>query len=248
MSTTTTARAVLGAETRLMLREPGALFWIIVFPPALLGILGLIPDFRTPSEDLGGLRTIDLYLPTALILTAIMASLMTMPAVISTYREKLVLRRYATTPARAGDLLFAQGVLHAGAVLIGSGLALLVGYVAYDARIAALGPAALVYVLAVAANLACGALIAGLAPSAKTASVIGTAVFFPSMFTAGVWYPISALPGWAESIVGLTPNGAAVLGLEQAVAGDWPDPVHLIVLVAWTMLAGAVAARYFRWE
>ena len=246
--TTTTTRAVLGAESRLMLREPGALFWIIVFPPGLLAILGLIPDFRSPDEALGGLRTIDVYVPTALVLTAIVASLVTMPAVIATYREQLVLRRYATTPARAGDLLFAQGALHAAAVLVGSGLALLIGSVVYDVRIAALGSAALVYVLAVAANLSCGALIAGLAPSAKTATVIGTAAFFPSMFTAGVWYPISALPAWAETLVSLTPNGAAVLGLNQAVAGDWPDPVHLIVLAAWTVLAGVVASRYFRWE
>ncbi len=38
--------AVLRTEARLFTREPGALFWILVFPTLLLVILGMIPGFR----------------------------------------------------------------------------------------------------------------------------------------------------------------------------------------------------------
>ena len=51
--------AVLRTELRLFRREPGALFWILLFPTLLLVILGSIPGFRHHDADLGGLRTID---------------------------------------------------------------------------------------------------------------------------------------------------------------------------------------------
>ena len=50
-------------ELKLFMRDPIAWFFAIAFPPLLLVILGSIPAFREPSEDLGGLRVIDLYVP-----------------------------------------------------------------------------------------------------------------------------------------------------------------------------------------
>ena len=47
-------------------------------------------------------------------------------------------------------------------------------------------------------------------------------------------------------VVGLL--GAAVRGLDAAALGDWPDPMHLVVLIAWTVGLSALAARCFRWE
>ncbi len=46
--------AVLRTELRLFRREPGALFWILLFPTLLLVILGSIPGFRHHEADLGG--------------------------------------------------------------------------------------------------------------------------------------------------------------------------------------------------
>ncbi|MFE9248333.1 hypothetical protein [Streptomyces sp. NPDC007088] len=48
-------RALLTAEARLFLREPGADFWIFVFPSLLVAILGLVPAFRERGE--GAVKT-----------------------------------------------------------------------------------------------------------------------------------------------------------------------------------------------
>lgn len=61
--------AVLTSEARLFLREPASLFWIVAFPTLqLLLILGAIPAFREPSDDLAGRRVIDLYVPICILL------------------------------------------------------------------------------------------------------------------------------------------------------------------------------------
>jgi ABC-2 type transport system permease protein len=246
---TSPARAVLRSETRLFLREPGALFWIMAFPVLLLVILGCIPSFREPSADLGGQRVVDLYVPITILLAAIMSSIQAMPAVLSAYREQQVLRRIATTPAEPWHLLAAQYVLHGGAVVVGAALVLVVGRVAFDVRIpGSAGAYVLVLALALVALLAAGGLLSGLASTSKTSAALSTVVAFPMMFTAGVWLPVQTMPGTLRDIVEATPLGAAAAALGQAGLGSWPDLVHIIVLLGWTLALGALAARYFRWE
>lgn len=253
MTTTTRpvspARAVLRTEFRLFRREPGSIFWIMVFPVALLVILGSIPDFRDPDPNLGGQRTIDLYVPILILLSAIMASVQAMPTVISAYREQKVLRRFATTPARPWQLLAAQFVLHGGAVLVGGLIVMLVGRLVFDVRLPGSTLAyVLVLVLALLAALAIGGLIAGLSRTAKVSAAVGGAVFFLLMFTSGLWIPVQVMPGLLGDVVELTPFGAAARGLDQAALGQWPDLRYLVTLVAWTAGLGALGARWFRWQ
>jgi ABC-2 type transport system permease protein len=243
------ARAVLRSETRLFLREPGALFWIMAFPVLLLVILGSIPSFREPSADLGGQRVVDLYVPVTILLAAIMSSIQAMPAVLSAYREQQVLRRIATTPAEPWHLLAAQYALHGGAVVVGAGAVLVVGRLAFDVRIpGSAGAYLLVLALALVALLAAGGLLSSLARTSKASAALSTVVAFPMMFTAGVWLPVQTMPGTLRDIVEATPLGAAAAALGQAGLGSWPDLVHIVVLLGWTLALGALAARYFRWE
>jgi ABC-2 type transport system permease protein len=243
------ARAVLRSETRLFLREPGALFWIMAFPVLLLVILGSIPSFREPSADLGGQRVVDLYVPITILLAAILAAVQAMPAVLSAYREQQVLRRVATTPAEPWHLLAAQYALHGGAVVVGATAVLVVGRVDFDVRIpGSAGAYLLVLALALVALLAAGGLLSGLARTSKASAALSTVVAFPMMFTAGVWLPVQTMPGLLREVVELTPLGAAAAALGQASLGSWPDLVHLVVLLGWTLALGTLAARYFRWE
>ena len=136
MSTTHTAaaptRGLLATEARLFAREPGWLFWILLFPSLLLGVLGLVPSFREPDPELGGLRVVDLYVPVVVLLAALMASVQSMPTVLAGYRERGVLRRLRATPVSPAALLRAQVLLHGTAVLLGALLAMTLARVAFD--------------------------------------------------------------------------------------------------------------------
>jgi ABC-2 type transport system permease protein len=241
--------AVLRTEVRLFRREPGALFWILLFPTLLLVILGSVPSFRNHEADLGGLRTIDVYVPVAVLLGMIVGGLQSMPQTLTGYRERGILRRMSTTPVRPTALLTAQMTVYGGAALASALLALAVGRFAFDVRLPQqLFGYLLALVLAVLAALALGAVVSALSRTTKIAGAIGSAVFFPAMFCAGVWAPVQTMPHVLARIVGYTPFGAAAEALNRAAAGHWPGWTHLGVLVVWTLLLTAAASRWFRWE
>lgn len=249
-STTVRAtRAVLRTEARLFTREPGSLFWVMVSPTVLLVILGLIPSFREASADLGGRRVIDLYVPVAVLFALIMSGLQAMPPVLAGYRERGILRRMSTTPVRPGALLTAQLALHAAAALVSSLLVITVGRLAFGVALPANLPGyALALLLAVAGGLALGAAVCAVSRTQKIATAVGSVVFFPTMFTAGVWVPVQAMPHTLQQFVQLTPYGAASRALDTAMSGGWPGWAALTVMGAWTVLLTAASVRWFRWQ
>ncbi|KQX81004.1 MULTISPECIES: ABC transporter permease [Streptomyces] len=241
--------AVLRTETRLFLREPGSLFWILAFPTVLLTILGLIPSFREDDAALGGRSVIDLYVPVAVLLGMIMAGLQAMPPVLTGYRERGILRRMSATPVRPSALLTAQIALH-GAASVGSALlAMTVGRMAFGVRLPGQPVGYLLaLLLAVACVLALGATICALSRTTKASAAVGSVAYLVMMFTAGVWVPVQTMPGLLRRIVEATPFGAASQALDQAASGNWPDWAHLLVMAVWTAALGAAATRLFRWE
>ncbi|MFJ1925897.1 ABC transporter permease [Streptomyces sp. NPDC088131] len=241
--------AVLRSETRLFLREPGSLFWILVFPTVLMTVLGLIPSFREHDDGLGGRRVIDLYVPVAVLLAMIMAGLQAMPPVLTGYRERGILRRMSVTPVRPAALLGAQIVLHGVAALGSAVLVMAVGRIAFGVRLPGQPFGYLLaLLLAVACVLALGSLVCAVSRTTKISAAIGSVVFFPMMFTAGVWVPVQAMPGTLRHIVQATPFGAASQALDRAASGAWPSWGCLGVMVLWAVAVAAVAIRTFRWE
>ncbi|MFF4831674.1 ABC transporter permease [Streptomyces sp. NPDC001315] len=241
--------AVLKTEVRLFRREPGSIFWILLFPTLLLVILGSIPSFRQPDDDFGGLRTVDAYVPVAVLLGLIVGGLQSMPQTLTGYRERGILRRMAATPVRPSTLLSAHMLVYGAASLASALLVLVVGRLGFDVRVPKqLFGYGLALLLAVMVALALGSVVSALSRTTKIAGAIGSAVFFPSMFCAGVWLPVQAMPDVLARIVGCTPFGAAAQALNQAAAGHWPGWTHLSVLVAWILLLTGAATRWFRWE
>jgi ABC-2 type transport system permease protein len=236
-------------ELKLFLREPTAVFFAVIFPPLLLGVLGVVPGFREPSEDLGGQRVVDLYVPIMVAFVLAMLAISVVPTFLATYREKGILRRLSTTPVRPRSVLLAQLVMGVGMALVAVTLVLGVGVVAFDTAMPRQPLGYLVaLVLAAAATFAVGMLIAAVAPSGKAASGIGSILFFPMMFLAGLYFPREAMPDVLRRIGDFTPLGAGVQALQDATTGTWPQPLHLAVLAAIAIAASLFAAKLFRWE
>ncbi|AXO37153.1 ABC transporter permease [Micromonospora chalcea] len=236
-------------ETRLFFREPMIVFFALGFPPLLLVIFGAIPAFREPDADLGGLRTIDLYVPIIVALGLAMFALNSLCQLLATYREKGVLRRMRTTPVRPEAMLGAQLLMSTALSVVTMLVALAIGRLAFGVRLPRHVPAYLAsYVLAAVTMFAIGLLVAALAPSGKSAGAVGTVLFFPVVFFAGLWLPRDSMPGVLRAISDFTPLGAGVQSLQDATAGQWPQMLPVAVMLGWTIVAGGLAARYFRWE
>jgi ABC-2 type transport system permease protein len=83
-------------QARLLFREPAALIWLLA-PVVLVLVLGSIPGFRTPQAALGGLRVIDVYVPTFASMVPLFLALTALPMTLASYREKDVLRRLSVS-------------------------------------------------------------------------------------------------------------------------------------------------------
>ena len=128
-------------------------------------------------------------------------------------------------------------------------LVLAVGRVAFGVRLPGqLAGFVLAYLLSAAGVFAVGLLIAALAPSGKAGNSIGTLLFFPSMFFAGLWTPREAMPAAIRRIGDFTPLGAGERALHEAAVGHWPNLLSIVVLFGYVVVFGAAAARLFRWE
>ncbi len=236
-------------ETRLFFREPMVVFFALAFPAILLVILGAVPAFREPEESLGGLRVIDLYVPIVVALGLAVFALSGLSQLLATYREKGVLRRMRTTPAKPSLMLGAQLLMSTMLSVVTMIVVLAVGRLVFDVRLPRLLPAYLTgYVLAATAMFAIGLLVAALAPNGKSAGAIGTVLFFPIAFFAGLWIPRDSMPDALRTVSDFTPLGAGVQALQDATTGAWPQLLPLAVMLGWTVVAGALAARCFRWE
>ena len=237
------------SELRLFLREPALVFFSLAFPSILIVIIGSIPAFRERSADLGGLRVIDLYVPITVALILAMLALQVTPLVLATYRERGVLRRLATTPARPIALLGAQLVLSLLTALASAALVLLIGRFGFGVRFPQqFASFVLAFLLCAAAVFSVGLFIAAVAPGGKAANSIGTLLFFPSMFFAGLWTPREVMPRILQRIGDFTPLGAGERALHDAATGHWPSLISLTVLVVYVLVFGTAAARLFRWQ
>jgi len=234
-------------EVRLLLREPVALIWGLAFPMALLAVMGLASS--SPQAQLGGLRLVAVYEPILIAFVTVAFAIQGLPAVVAGYRERRILRRMATTPVGPVRVVAAQLAVNLAVVLVATAGILAVGRLAFGVALPGQPAGFLVtYVLTAAAMLGLGMLIAALAPTGRAAGVIGTMLFFPLMFFAGLWIPRAQMPASLQQISDFTPLGAAVQALQDSLRGFWPHPSGLAVLAGYAIVFTVAAARFFRWD
>ena len=196
----------------------------VAIPLVLLIIFGSIPYFNKPMASLGGYTLLDAYVPILIAFALAILSLTALPMVLASYREQGVLRRLQTTPIGPVRVLAAQlaANLHVAAVTVV--LVLAVARLGYDVflprQLAGFVVAAL---LAAAALMAIGLVIAAVTPNARTAQITGALLFFPLMFFAGLWLPIPTMPTVLQHISHATPLGRRGAGPDRRGPGPLAD-------------------------
>jgi ABC-2 type transport system permease protein len=242
-------RRLTTTEFKLYLRERIGPIWGLGFPLLLLIIFGSIPSFNTANPDFGGLTTLTVYVPILVAFVTAMTQLVALPLALAGYRERGILRRLRTTPVGPGRVLAAQLVVSLAALAVTVVLILTIARFGYDVRLPRQFAGFVIAALfGAAALMAIGLFVAAVAASARVAQALGTILFFPMMFFAGLWLPIDQMPAVLRDISHATPLGAAVQALQDAAQGNWPHPLQLGVMAAWALAFGLAATRLFRWE
>jgi ABC-2 type transport system permease protein len=236
-------------EARLARRQPLPLIGSIGLPIILMIIFGEIPSSSQVVSTLGGLTLFDVYLPIIMVLGLTMLTLLGLPGPMVSYRELGVLRRLSTTPVPPSWLLAAQVVIQLGVALTGLLIINLVSVTVFGAA-APKSPAglALSCLLAIAGLFALGLLIAAVARTSTSVNAIGRLALIPLLFFAGLWLPRALMPHILQVISDYSPLGAAVEAIQDSMQTGFPPARPLLVLVAYAVVFGFAARRFFRWE
>lgn len=240
-------RSLIVTEAKLVFREPITWLAAIALPTVILLIFGSLFGPAEPDPALGGLRFIDVFVPSLVVITVGTLGIQTLPIRLATYREKGVLRRLSTTPVHPLRLLVAQLAIYMITAVIALVILVIVANVAYAVPL----PSQPVYyvvafLLGMASLFAIGLLVAALAPSSRVATAVAIPMFFVVMFLGGVYLPRVYLPDILVKIGDFTPPG--VQGLQDAWLGTVPQVAPLLGMGLLTVVVGILAVRLFRWE
>lgn len=236
-------------ELAIFLREPAAVFFTLVLP-ALLLVFNSAAD-PWPELQASGLTTADGMAPGLILMVMLTAGLMAMPETLAGYRERGVLRRLQASPMRSWQVLGAHAGTQALVTVVGLVLLAGIAIVAYGARLpSGVGLVALVLALlvALAAVLGVGFVIAGVAPTTRTAQAVGAALYFPAIFVAGAVIPREGLPAAVRAIGDWVPFSYLVQGVRTAWWDGRFDLPALGIGAATAVLAAGLATRLFRWS
>jgi ABC-2 type transport system permease protein len=237
-------RTLTVTQAKLLLREPAALIWLAL-PVLLVVLFGNIPAFQTHAAGLGGKRVIDVYVPTLAAMVPLFLACTALPMTMAGWREKDVLRRLSVSPVPAAGMLGALVAVIAALAAIGVAVIVAIGVLAFGVSTPAHPGAVLAtFLLGSAAVLALGLLIAARARSGPAASGLGVPLMVLNFFATGLYIPIAELPHALQRVCEYIPFGAVT----AAWSGQGRLWEHLLVLAGYTVGAGLLAARTFRWE
>jgi ABC-2 type transport system permease protein len=234
-------------EAKLLAREVVPLLWGVGFPMVLLTVIGTTSP--GPDKSLGGISLATAYVPILIAFSCATFALQGLPTVLAGYRERGILRRLNATPVGAGRLLGAQLTVNLSVALLATLGILAVGAAAFGVPLPG-QPAGfiLAFLLTATAMIGLGLLVASVARGGRVAGAVGTMIFLPLMFFAGLWLPQGAMPAALRTAGDDTPLGAAVAALQRSMAGQWPSAASVGVLAGYAVVFGLLAWRLFRWE
>ena len=234
-------------ELALLLREPVAVFFSLVFPVIMYVFIG-IPYAST--EVAPGVRFIDVMFPSLILTVIANLLLMGMPIYLAELRSRGIDRRYATLPLRGGHfviaLLLSTLVLIAGAVAV-----VLLVVAARDGVRSELWNPRLLLIMAgsIVWLSALGFLIGALRVSSRTTQALSAAVFFLMFFGSGAAMPLDQLPEILKRILEWNPLKQwldVAVGLYTGTGVERVDWLRLALALPLTLGCVLVGSRLWR--
>jgi ABC-2 type transport system permease protein len=225
-------------EMRLALRNGEQVLLTLLIPVVLLVGLSTLDVVPLPEPRIAAV------VPGVLAL-AVMSTAFTGQAIALGFDRRYgVVRRLAATALPrwlliAGRLVAVLGTVALQVVVL-CGLAVALGW---RPQASGLGWALLLLLLGCAAFGSLGILLGG-SLRAEITLAVANLVWFVLLLAGGIVVPLGMLPGPLAALAAALPSGALAEALRSALAeGHAPNATQVIVLLAWTVVASALAVR-----
>jgi ABC-2 type transport system permease protein len=233
-----------GLELRMMLRNGEQLLLTIVIPLLVLGVLAVVE-----AMDLGDRAARVGFLTPGVLALAVISTSFTGLAIGTGFERRYgALKRLGASPLPRWGLLAAKTLavltVETLQVALICGLGLTLGWDPTGSALAVLP----LLLAGTAAFCALGLLMAGTLRAEATLA-FANLVYVLLLVTGGIAVPLDRFPAGVRTVLELLPAGALAEGLRDVLRDGTGVPwAALGVLVAWSGVAAAAAAKTFRWE
>jgi ABC-2 type transport system permease protein len=219
------------------------------------GVTGITPALTVTTESVStnDLRSIDYLLPGVLAMSLMQLGLFGTAAPLVSLREKQVLRRMGATPLSKTTLLASQIAFRLTTAFLQTALIIVVGTLVFNVHIEMGNILAIAGIIMLGATMfiTMGYFISGLAKTEEAVQGIISLPNFIFMFLSGIFFPVEMMPGWIRPLVDVIPLTYLGDALRKTMinAGSYfPMTRNIAILVAWLVVCGVLAVRFFRWE
>lgn len=219
-----------------------------------LQLAGVAPTVTVDARGTSTRRLsmFDFLLPGIMAMTLMQSGLMGVTWVVSSYREKLILKRVLTTPVSPAVFYTGLVARFTAVNLFQVVVIFLVATLVFHARTAgSLAALALLSVVGSVTFLGIGFAVSAVSKSAEAANNLGSLLNFPMMFLSGTFWPREMIPASLQPAVGALPLTPLVDAMRGVGARGEPLTDFLpgiAYLLAWGAAGFLVAGRYFRWD
>jgi ABC-2 type transport system permease protein len=241
-------------ELKLFIREPITVIFTLALPVIFLFVMGGVFGNEPDTGDGGmvvfrGVGPLDYYIPAYFALVMMAIGTVALPVHLAGYRERGVLRRLRASSISVWSVLGSQLVVSFVIAVLGSALILVFGILVYSPHMPQeVGLLILAFLLGLVSFTAFGFFLGAVLPSTRAAQGLGLILFFVMMILGGAGPPPEVLTGAMDTVGLITPLRHVILILQDPYLGfGWNQNASLIV-AGITVVATALAARFFRWE
>lgn len=240
MSTLTYLPTLAATEVRLLTREWAAMVFAFVFPPLMMVVLAGVFG-SDPDPAYGGASGAEYYVAAYLGVPIGALSLVGLPVMLASYRERGVLRRFQAFGVPTVAVVAAQAAVTAALVVVGALLVLAVAAPLYGIP-SVQDPWGVVtgFIAGTATMIALGVALGLAAPTARAAQALGLLIFMPMWLLGGGGPPRAVMTSAMQSITDVMPLWHTTAGIRDPWLGTGGAGDHLLALAPW-MVVGLVA-------
>ncbi len=240
MSALSTLPTLARMETRLLTREWAAMVFAFAFPPLMMLVLAGV-FASSPDPMYGGVSGTDYYVAAYLGVPIGALTLVGLPVMLASYRERGVLRRFEAFGVATVSIVAAQAVVTLGLVVLAAALVLGVALPVYGVPgvddplrvvVGFVAGAVTMTTLGVALGLA--------APTARAAQALGLLAFIPMWLLGGGGPPRGVMTSTMRDISDVMPLWHTTAVIREPWLGTGAIGAHLVWLAGWCVV-GLVA-------
>jgi len=201
------------------------------------------------SQNLG---YIDFLLPGLLAMSIMQAGIIGIANVVTTQRERGVLKRLLATPMKPVNYFGGQLIGRIGTSLVQMIMMLAMGVFAFGAHVIGnIWLALLILLFGAIIFLTIGLAVASVAPNSESVGPVASLFTLPMLLLGGVFFPLEQMPNYLQAIAKFLPltyltdatRGVMNQGYTLGMVGN-----DLLVLSIWAIAAFLVVVKFFKWE